>query len=70
MTHPRDRIPPPGLITTAQLGALGVPPDVVRNWVRHGRLRRAGGSQRYPWYRTEDTIALVEAYVPRPQKSA
>lgn len=65
MTGARARIPAPGLMTRADIEALGVPPATVRDWVRRGRLARAGGSARYPTYRTGDVAPLIEARAAR-----
>ncbi len=61
MTGARDRLPRPGLLTRADVEALGVPAATLRDWVRRGRLTRAGGSVRYPTYRAEDVGPLIEA---------
>ncbi|OKI22220.1 hypothetical protein A6A07_34670 [Streptomyces sp. CB03911] len=65
MTGARDRLPAPGLMTPADIVRLGVPAATVRDWVRRRRLARAGGSPRYPTYRTEDVAPLIEARAAR-----
>ncbi|MGW2044654.1 hypothetical protein ACWCPF_05655 [Streptomyces sp. NPDC001858] len=51
---------PPGYYGTIDVArALGSTPGGVRNLVYRGRLRRAGGTERHPWYRTEDVAALL-----------
>ncbi|WP_033818894.1 helix-turn-helix domain-containing protein [Kitasatospora sp. MBT63] len=71
MTGARTRTPPPGYLTTQQITALGVPAATVRDWVRRGRLTAApGGTVRYPWYRTDDVLPLIEARAVRRRDAA
>ncbi|MFD4658015.1 type IV toxin-antitoxin system AbiEi family antitoxin domain-containing protein [Kitasatospora sp. NPDC058444] len=65
MTGPRDRVPPTGRVTRADLGRLGVPAATVRGWVHRGRLVRVGGSDHYPEYDAEAALALVSQWKPR-----
>lgn len=65
MTGPRDRVPPTGRLTRADLERLGVPAPTVRGWVRKGCLSRIGGSERYPEFDAEAALALVERWKPR-----
>ncbi|MFD8318613.1 helix-turn-helix domain-containing protein [Kitasatospora purpeofusca] len=66
----RDRIPPAGLLTTDDITRLGVPAATVRDWVRRGRLQHAGGTARFPRYRVEDVLPLVEARAARSRQEA
>lgn len=43
--------------------ALGIGPSGVRQLVARGRLTRAGGSPRQPWYDTEQVLAILAARV-------
>lgn len=55
-----DSYAPPGHLTTRQVALLlGVTPGAVRQLVYRRRLKRAGGTPRHPWYRTEDVAALA-----------
>ncbi len=65
MTGARDRLPRPGLLTRADVEALGVPAATLRSWVHRGRLVAVGGSALYPWFRTEDVAPLIEARAAR-----
>ncbi|MEV6803154.1 helix-turn-helix domain-containing protein [Streptomyces sp. NPDC051132] len=50
----------PGFLTAHQTARLlGVELDTVRQLVRRGRLKRAGGSPRQPWYAVADVTALT-----------
>lgn len=50
---------PAGHMTAHQIaGQLGITLDAVRQLVRRGRLHKAGGSPRQPWYDTAEVIAL------------
>lgn len=69
MTRARDRLPPPGLLTTQDLTTMGIPLDLVRSWVRRRRLARAGGTDRHPWYRAEDIAPLAAAWQTRRRTS-
>ncbi|MFE2352225.1 type IV toxin-antitoxin system AbiEi family antitoxin domain-containing protein [Kitasatospora cineracea] len=69
MTTPaRYRLPPPGVLATRDIAAMGVPPAIVRDWVRRGRLHRCGGSPHYPWYRADDVAPLVAAWQNNPRR--
>jgi predicted site-specific integrase-resolvase len=58
---------PPGQLTTSQAAmACGVVPDTIRDWVRRGVLKRAGGSPRRAIYRVEDVMAAKIA--PKPTR--
>ncbi|WP_228979690.1 helix-turn-helix domain-containing protein [Streptomyces sp. DH12] len=51
---------PPGYYGTHDVArALGTSPGGVRNLVYRGRLKRAGGTERHPWYRAEDVAAVL-----------
>ncbi|MEU7399724.1 helix-turn-helix domain-containing protein [Streptomyces sp. NPDC044948] len=51
---------PPGYYGTRDVArALNTSPGAVRNLVYRGRLQRAGGSQRQPWFRAADVAALL-----------
>ncbi|MEV8156044.1 helix-turn-helix domain-containing protein [Streptomyces fradiae] len=53
---------PPGYYGTRDVArALGTSPGGVRNLVYRGRLKRAGGTERHPWYRAADVAALAAA---------
>ena len=59
---------PPGLLTTSLAAqACGVKPDTIRDWVRRGVLKRAGGSPRRPIYRVDDILAAKQA--PKPTRA-
>ncbi|WP_327403840.1 helix-turn-helix domain-containing protein [Streptomyces sp. NBC_01288] len=59
---------PPGQLTTSQAAmACGVKPDTIRDWVRRGVLKRAGGSPRRPIYRVDDILAAQQA--PKPTRA-
>ncbi|MFC7892698.1 hypothetical protein [Streptomyces sp. NPDC057381] len=50
----------PGHLTAHQTARmLGSSLGGVRNLVYRGRLKRAGGTERQPWYRTEDVARLL-----------
>ncbi|MFE0204935.1 hypothetical protein [Streptomyces sp. NPDC058985] len=50
----------PGHVTAHQAARiLGSSLGAVRNLVYRGRLQRAGGTERQPWYRAEDLAALL-----------
>lgn len=56
-----DVLPPPGYLTARDAArALRITPGALRNLVYRGRLHRAGGTTRYPWY-TVDEVAAIEA---------
>jgi DNA-directed RNA polymerase specialized sigma24 family protein len=51
---------PPGYYSTRDVArALQTSPGAVRNLVYRGRLRRAGGTERQPWFRSEDVATLL-----------
>ncbi|MCZ9352975.1 helix-turn-helix domain-containing protein [Streptomyces mutabilis] len=51
---------PPGYYGTRDVArALHTSPGAVRNLVYRGRLRRAGGTERQPWFRAEDVARLL-----------
>lgn len=51
---------PPGHLTTDQVAqALGTSTGAVRNLVYRGRLQRAGGTPRHPWFRAADVAAIT-----------
>ncbi|MFE2353071.1 hypothetical protein [Streptomyces parvulus] len=51
---------PPGYYGTRDVArALHTSPGAVRNLVYRGRLTRAGGTERHPWYRAEDVTAIL-----------
>ncbi|MGX1512223.1 hypothetical protein [Streptomyces collinus] len=51
---------PPGYYGTRDVArALNTSPGAVRNLVYRGRLQRAGGTERQPWFRAEDVAALL-----------
>ncbi len=51
---------PPGYYGTPDVArALGTTPGAVRNLVYRGRLQRAGGTERHPWYAAADVAALL-----------
>lgn len=55
-----DQLLPPGYLTTRDVArALGSTPGGVRNLVYRGRLHRAGGTERHPWYSVNDVAALA-----------
>ncbi|MFD9319299.1 hypothetical protein ACFWDQ_16645 [Streptomyces sp. NPDC060053] len=55
-----QQLAPPGFYTSHDVArALGSTPGGVRNLVYRGRLHRAGGTERHPWYRAEDVGALL-----------
>ncbi|WP_112469427.1 hypothetical protein [Streptomyces triticisoli] len=50
---------PPGRLTTSQVAqVLGTTPGGVRNLVYRGRLKRAGGTPRRPWFCADHVAAL------------
>ncbi|GHJ01601.1 hypothetical protein TPA0906_34660 [Streptomyces olivaceus] len=50
----------PGHLTAHQTAkTLGTTLGAVRNLVYRGQLKRAGGTERQPWYRAEDVAALL-----------
>ncbi|MFJ8110441.1 helix-turn-helix domain-containing protein [Streptomyces sp. NPDC096132] len=50
----------PGYLTAHQAArVLGVDLATVRQLVRRGKLARAGGTPRQPWYATEDVAAYA-----------
>ncbi|MFE9309504.1 hypothetical protein ACFYM5_17665 [Streptomyces sp. NPDC006706] len=50
----------PGYLTAHQTArVLGISLDGVRQLVRRGRLQRAGGTERQPWYAVDDVTALA-----------
>ncbi|MDT0270270.1 hypothetical protein RM844_28825 [Streptomyces sp. DSM 44915] len=56
---------PPGHLTAHQVAAqLGIGLPAVRQLVRRGQLRRAGGSPRQPYYAWADVQALIRARRP------
>ncbi|MET7321321.1 helix-turn-helix domain-containing protein [Streptomyces sp. NPDC005549] len=53
---------PPGYYGTRDVArALKTSPGAVRNLVYRGRLKRAGGTERQPWFHAEDVAALLAA---------
>ena len=55
---------PPGHMSARQVAdTLGISPSGVRQLVARGRLTRAGGSPRQPWYDTEQVLAILAARV-------
>ncbi|OQR64765.1 hypothetical protein B6E66_07345 [Streptomyces maremycinicus] len=55
-----EQLAPPGFYTSRDVArALGSTLGGVRNLVYRERLRRAGGTERHPWYRAEDVAALL-----------
>ncbi|MER6147970.1 hypothetical protein [Streptomyces hirsutus] len=59
---------PPGYYGTRDVArALGTSPGGVRNLVYRGRLKRAGGTERRPWFAARDVAALAAE---RPARSA
>ncbi|MGW1796934.1 hypothetical protein ACWCQN_13205 [Streptomyces sp. NPDC001984] len=51
---------PPGYYGTRDAArALGTTPGGIRNLVYRGRLARAGGTERHPWYTATDVAALL-----------
>lgn len=51
---------PPGYYGTRDVArALNTSPGAVRNLVYRRRLKRAGGTERQPWFRAEDVAALL-----------
>ncbi|MFE2041659.1 hypothetical protein ACFXAZ_12145 [Streptomyces sp. NPDC059477] len=51
---------PPGYYRTSDVArALGTTPGAVRNLVYRGKLTRAGGTQRHPWFTAQDVAALL-----------
>lgn len=51
---------PPGYYTAADVTrALGITPGALRNLVYRGRIAKAGGTARYPWYASADVAALL-----------
>lgn len=55
-----QQLAPPGYYTSRDVArALGSTPGGVRNLVYRGRLHRAAGTERHPWYRAEDVAALL-----------
>ncbi|MFI5859165.1 helix-turn-helix domain-containing protein [Streptomyces parvulus] len=55
-----EQTAPPGYYGTRDVArALNTSPGAVRNLVYRGRLARAGGTERHPWYRVEDVAALL-----------
>ncbi|MER7799015.1 helix-turn-helix domain-containing protein [Streptomyces parvulus] len=55
-----EQTTPPGYYGTRDVArALQTSPGAIRNLVYRGRLKRAGGTERRPWYRAEDVAALL-----------
>ncbi|MFJ2007395.1 hypothetical protein [Streptomyces chartreusis] len=55
-----DQLAPPGFYGTRDVArALETTPGAVRNLVYRGRLKRAGGTERHPWFRAKDVAALL-----------
>ncbi|MGW1609425.1 hypothetical protein ACWCQZ_08505 [Streptomyces sp. NPDC002285] len=55
-----DQLAPPGYYGTRDVArALDTTPGAVRNLVYRGRLQRAGGTERHPWFRVSDVAALL-----------
>ncbi|MFE7898029.1 hypothetical protein ACFU3E_11035 [Streptomyces sp. NPDC057424] len=51
---------PPGYYGTRDVArALDIGPAGVRKLVQRGQLRRAGGTERHPWYAARDVAALT-----------
>ncbi|CAG6392761.1 helix-turn-helix domain-containing protein [Streptomyces cocklensis] len=51
---------PAGHMTTRQVAStLGIGPSGVRQLVARGRLTRAGGSPRQPYYDTAQVLAIL-----------
>lgn len=51
---------PAGHMTAHQIAdQFGITLEGVRKLVQRGRLHRAGGSPRQPWYDTAEVIALA-----------
>lgn len=60
-------IAPPGYYGTTDVArALDTTPAAVRKLVQRGRLTRAGGTARYPWYAARDVAALLADRQQRP----
>jgi hypothetical protein len=56
-----DQIAPVGYLTARDTQrALGITPGALRNLVYRGRLKRAGGTERHPWYTVQDVAAISE----------
>jgi hypothetical protein len=56
---------PAGHMTTRQVAnTLGISPSGVRQLVARGRLTRAGGSPRQPYYDTTAVLAILAERVP------
>nr|WP_254407315.1 hypothetical protein [Streptomyces sp. GMY02] len=56
---------PPGHLTAHQTAnALGIGLGGVRLLVHRGRLKRAGGTERHPYYASSDVTALIAARHP------
>ncbi|MBE4790691.1 hypothetical protein [Streptomyces caniscabiei] len=54
-----DQIAPVGYLTARDAQrALGITPGALRNLVYRGRLKRAGGTDRHPWYAVQDVAAI------------
>lgn len=54
-----DPLAPPGYLTARDAQrALGITPGALRNLVYRGQLRRAGGTERHPWYAVADVTAI------------
>ena len=57
---------PPGHLTTDQVAqVLGTTPGAIRNLVYRGRLTRAGGTARRPWFRATDVAAIHATRIAR-----
>lgn len=55
-----SEIIPPGYYGTRDVArALDTSPGAVRNLVYRGRLKRSGGTKRYPWFAARDVAALA-----------
>jgi predicted transcriptional regulator len=55
---------PAGHMSTHQVAeALGIGPSAVRQLVARGRLTRAGGSPRQPYYDTEQVLDILRERV-------
>ncbi|WP_030173228.1 hypothetical protein [Streptomyces sp. NRRL S-813] len=55
-----EQLAPPGYYTTRDVArALGTSCGAVRNLVYRGRLKRAGGTERHPWYAADDVAAIL-----------
>lgn len=51
---------PAGYMSAHQVAqTLGIGLGGVRQLVARGRLTRAGGTPRQPWYDTDDVLALI-----------